>query len=111
MVWGDTLTTFSTMLSRVARASTRYSRVHTVSRRSYQFGSTPYVSCFGDIPSPSFDDLREKALNYLKEFDGEHWHTDPVATLLNGVKIEDGKISDTVDAFEKVRRGSQDLRC
>ncbi|GMI00170.1 hypothetical protein TrLO_g11702 [Triparma laevis f. longispina] len=69
-------------------------------RRSYNFASTPYVSTFGNLPTPSFTELRTATLDYLKnDFNPESWHTDPVRSVVNGSDLKSGNSVDTLDAF------------
>ena len=80
--------------------------------KDYNFASSTYVSAFGDLPTPSFDTLRSQALKYLQDdFKKESWSSDPVTTILAGVPLQSGSVSDTVDAFGgvngKIRHASE----
>ncbi|GMH81485.1 hypothetical protein TrVE_jg13926 [Triparma verrucosa] len=82
------------MLSHVSRA------VRATGRRSYNFASTPYVSTFGNLPTPSFTALRSATLDYLKnDFNADSWHSDPVHSVVNGSDLKAGTTVDTYDAF------------
>lgn len=71
--------------------------------RGYNFASSQYVSCFGNLPQPDVHALRRDTLQYLeKDFDPSQWFTDPVVSLLNGVRLQNGKELDTVDAFGRI---------
>ena len=51
----------------------------TILSRQYNFASTPYASCFQDIPTADGEKLRKEAVSYLDSFDKQSWYTDPVS--------------------------------
>ena len=56
-------------------------------RRSFNFASTQYASCFQDIPTANVNKLRKDALEYLDTFDHNLWYDDPVCSILKGEKL------------------------
>ena len=89
----------SSPLPFLRRTAASSSSIRATARRSYNFASSPYVSCFGNVPIPDVPFLRKSTLDYLQTFDPKLWHTSPVTTLLKGKKLASGSASDTVDAF------------
>mmetsp|Transcript_922 Transcript_922/g.2060 ORF Transcript_922/g.2060 Transcript_922/m.2060 type:complete len:737 (-) Transcript_922:44-2254(-) len=71
------------------------------SRRSYTFASKGYVESFANKPPVDYKALRSGAIQYLETFDPQTWFQDPVCTILNGKKITDGEMKQTVDAFNQ----------
>ena len=41
--------------------------------RHYNFGSSEYLACFGDLPVPDGARLRRDAVAYVEGFDGGAW--------------------------------------
>eukprot|EP01062_Namystynia_karyoxenos_P077737 TRINITY_DN7883_c0_g1_i1.p1 TRINITY_DN7883_c0_g1~~TRINITY_DN7883_c0_g1_i1.p1 ORF type:complete len:725 (+),score=264.83 TRINITY_DN7883_c0_g1_i1:84-2258(+) len=70
--------------------------------RSFNFASEQYYKCFGNLPSAERSDLTEKTLKYLSDFDPQKWHDEPVTTIIDGERLTEGELVDTVDAFKKV---------
>jgi len=78
-------------------------RTQRIPRRMYNFASHQYASCFGNLPSPNVERIRQHAITYLEQqFDRKIWFQDPVVTLLNGTQLRNGTETDTVDAFGRV---------
>eukprot|EP01134_Creolimax_fragrantissima_P001196 CFRG1196T1 len=81
-------------------------------RRSYNFASTSYAECFGDLPAVDMDKLRKDALKYLDTFDPKKWYDAPIVTTLKGSSRAsddpDAKVITTTDAF-KTENGLQML--
>jgi hypothetical protein len=55
--------------------------------RSFHFATPDYASCFAYLPVVDTQTLRNNALEYLKHFDPQHWHQDPVRALAVCVTI------------------------
>jgi hypothetical protein len=72
-----------------------------LSKRRYNFASTRYNECFGNVPVVDVDALRKDALDAIRENE-EHpdlWYEDPVVTIVNGNTLRDGHLETTVDSF------------
>ena len=85
------------MLGVVRRQWSRFG----VQTRHYNFASSRYNACFGNVPAVNVQALREDALKAIKENE-EHpdlWYEDPVVTILKGNTLRDGNIEKTVDSF------------
>ena len=85
------------MIARVARSRlSRFCRV-----REYNFASSRYNECFGNVPLVDVQALREDALEAIKEREKypDLWYEDPVVTILNGNTLRDGHLENTVDSF------------
>lgn len=69
--------------------------------RSYQFASTEYNDCFGNVPIVDVKKLRMSAIDALKrhEENDKLWYDDPVVTIVNGSSLADGPRESTTDAF------------
>eukprot|EP00041_Stephanoeca_diplocostata_P025030 m.647146 g.647146 ORF g.647146 m.647146 type:complete len:811 (-) comp22654_c1_seq1:955-3387(-) len=70
--------------------------------RHYNFASTPYVGCFGDLPPVDMTQIRKDTIAYISAFDKELWFNQPVFTVLKGRVITEGEKVETTDAFENV---------
>mmetsp|Transcript_1115 Transcript_1115/g.2396 ORF Transcript_1115/g.2396 Transcript_1115/m.2396 type:complete len:727 (+) Transcript_1115:325-2505(+) len=68
---------------------------------SYLFASEGYASCFGGLPEADGALLRKNTAAYMKNFNPQGWHDDPITTVLNGVPLKAGQTVDTVDAFNR----------
>ncbi|CAD7932536.1 unnamed protein product [Amoebophrya sp. A25] len=69
---------------------------------SYNFASSGYYSCFGNVPEADGARLRRDTATYMKKFDKQAWSNAPICTVLNGRDLTEGSMVDTVDAFERV---------
>jgi len=67
--------------------------------RQYNFASSKYVSCFGNLQYLDREDLRKQALEFLNKFDKQAWFDNPMHTILNGKGFTEGTGLVTVDAF------------
>eukprot|EP00040_Diaphanoeca_grandis_P031008 m.184694 g.184694 ORF g.184694 m.184694 type:complete len:736 (+) comp32203_c1_seq1:199-2406(+) len=75
----------------------------TVQVRDYNFASSRYVECFGNLPSTDhMDVVRADTISYMQSFDQQSWFNDPVCTIVNGKRYTQGEVVDTTDAFETV---------
>jgi hypothetical protein len=79
-------------------------------RRTYNFASQAYASCFenaagssGGIPTVNSVQIRQEAVSYLERtFNDQLWYKDPVVSLVNGRKLQNGNLTNTIDAFGRV---------
>ena len=55
---------------------------HQQQKMSFHFGSSDYAKAFQDLPTPDVPALKEAALKYLDNFDGQLWYEDPVSSFL-----------------------------
>ena len=93
-------------LSLPSRAAALAARTRSAGRRAaarhYNFGSSEYLACFGDLPVPDGARLRRDAVAYVEGFDGGAWRADPATTLVGDEALTDGELFDTFDAFGDV---------
>ena len=75
------------------------------SKRSYNFASSSYLKCFGDVPIADGVKLRADTIAYMDAFDPQSWYDDPVTSVVAGQPLTGGSVSPTVDAFQ-VENGS-----
>lgn len=78
-------------------------------RRRYNFASEDYARCFdtcSDGNGKIFVDvghIRQEAVSYLEQtFDDKLWYNDPIVSIVNGKKLQNGTLSNTIDAFGRV---------
>ena len=67
--------------------------------RQYNFASSQYLECFGDLPIADGAKLRADTIAYMENFDAQAWYEDPVTTLVDGKTLTSGVVMQTVDAF------------
>ena len=93
-------------LSLPSRAAALAARTRSAGRRAaarhYNFGSSEYLACFGDLPVPDGARLRRDAVAYVEGLDGGAWRADPATTLVGDEALTDGDLFDTFDAFGDV---------
>lgn len=85
-----------------------------ITKRMYNFASTPYESCFSSIRHlkvPTHAALQQNTLKAMANHVASDWYANPVATILNGEVDAAGEeagnsskavLSDTLDAFGNV---------
>jgi len=73
--------------------------------RPYNFASSSYLECFGDLPVADGVKLRADTIKYLDSFDPKTWYSDPVTTIVDGKVLTGGKMATTIDSFN-VENGS-----
>ena len=68
----------------------------------FQFATEQYKGCMNGLPNMDVDQLRKDAAKYIRNFDKNKWHADPVRTMINGKFLDGGKTQDTPDAFGNI---------
>jgi len=69
-------------------------------RRTLNFASAAYENCFGNLPEAERSVLKKSTLDYMKSFDSQAWYKQPIATIIDGERLTEGKEETTVDAFQ-----------
>eukprot|EP00960_Hanusia_phi_P025836 745902-Hanusia_phi.AAC.2 len=82
--------------------SAKIFRLRQVAKRFYNFGSKEYKSAFGDAPFFDSQGLRERTIQYIKNFDASIWHKDPIRTIVKGNYFIQGVESDTTNAIGNI---------
>eukprot|EP00037_Helgoeca_nana_P021228 m.213459 g.213459 ORF g.213459 m.213459 type:complete len:735 (+) comp25562_c0_seq2:47-2251(+) len=73
---------------------------HQAQTRQYNFGSSEYVGCFGNLPPVDMAKIRADTVAYIEAFDHTEWHKRPVCTIVHGVHLDgSGELTPTPDAF------------
>lgn len=77
--------------------------------RRYNFASEDYARCFDNCSDGSGEivvdvgRIRQEAVSYLEQtFDDKLWYNDPIVSIVNGKKLQNGTLSNTIDAFGRV---------
>jgi hypothetical protein len=78
-------------------------------RRRYNFASQEYARCFDTSADGNGEiivdvgHIRQEAVSYLERtFDDMLWYKDPIASIVCGKKLQNGTLSNTIDAFGRV---------
>jgi len=82
-------------------ASSQYNAAVHLSKRQADAGDRLHPN----LPTPNFDQLRRAALSYMDNFDKKIWHERPIASVVNGERLEDGENIPSMDAFGNVNGG------
>lgn len=69
--------------------------------RGYNFASNSYAACFGKLPAAESAAIRAASVEYIKKFNARAWYDDPVCTLLEGKEYREGRVVETVNAFNE----------
>eukprot|EP00038_Savillea_parva_P008693 m.178581 g.178581 ORF g.178581 m.178581 type:complete len:736 (-) comp14577_c0_seq1:1650-3857(-) len=68
--------------------------------RDYNFASTEYIGCFGNLPPVDMAKIRSDTVKYIESFDAQAWYERPVCTIVQGVQLDgSGQLVPTPDAF------------
>ena len=58
---------------------------------AYNFASSGFYKCLGDLPDTDGPAMRKATTQYVKNFNPQVWHDDPVRSLLYGEELAEGR--------------------